>query len=471
MTKKIPKLQNMRLGSKLRFGNSLGLGHWALDIALGTVLSLPLLFSPLASAETILLKNAIVHTVSGETYTNGEVLINNTKIEKVSDGTNPLTGSSSTPDKIIDLNGQHLYPGLIALDSALGLSEIEAVRATKDTTEVGDFTPDVQSWIAINPDSELIPVARANGITHAEPVPQGGVVAGVSALIALDGWTSEQMTIKHPAALHIYWPDMELDTRPKDKFKETSKFKSLEDQSKERQAKIKALEEFFLEARAYAKARAATAKNEKSDAAINPPWEAMLPVVNGAIPIMVHADDIRQIKAAAKWAQTNDYKIAIVGGRDAWKVASLLADRKIPVIYEFSFNPPIRTYDSYDVNFKAPEILRKAGVTVAFSGGSDSFHAAMARNLPYIAAQSVAFGFPESDALKALTLYPAQFLGINSRLGSIEPGKEATLFVSDGSILDIRSNVKRMWIAGKEVSLESRHTRLYEKYKNRPLPK
>lgn len=430
-----------------------------------------ILCAPNASAESILLKNAIVHTVSGETYTNGQVLINDDKIEKVSDGTNTVTGSSATPDKIIDLNGQHLYPGLIALDSALGLSEIEAVRATKDTTEVGDFTPDVQSWIAINPDSELIPVARANGITHAEPTPQGGVVAGVSALMALDGWTSEQMTIKRPAALHVYWPDMQLDTRPKEQFKDTSKFKSLEDQAKERQAKIKALEDFFLEARAYAKARAAAAKNSKLDFGVNPPWEAMLPVVNGEIPIMVHADDIRQIKTAVKWAQTNNFKMVLVGGRDAWEVASLLADQKIPVIYEFTFNQPIRNYDSYDVNFKAPEVLRKAGVTVAFSGGSDSFHAAMARNLPYVAAQSVAFGFPESEAIKALTLYPAQLLGIDRRLGSIEPGKEATLFVSDGNILDIRASVKRMWIAGKEVSLESRHTRLYEKYKNRPLPK
>ena len=223
--------------------------------------------------------------------------------------------------------------------------------------------------------------------------------------------------------------------------------------------------------RKLAKARAAAAKNGKTDAGINPPWEAMLPVVNGEIPIMVHADDIRQIKAAVKWAQTNDYKIVLVGGRDAAQVASLLSDRKIPVIYEFTFNQPVRNYDSYDVNFKAPEVLRKAGVIVAFSGGSDSFHAAMARNLPYVAAQSVAFGFPENEALKALTLYPAQLLGVDHRLGSIEPGKEATFFVSDGSILDIRASVKRMWIAGKEVSLESRHTRLFEKYKNRPLPK
>ena len=459
-------MKSMRPGWKLSFGDTLGFGHWALG--LGFVLFLPLLLTPTVSAESLLLMNAIVHTVSGETYTNGGVLINGDKIESVLDGKHPVRVFAG---KTIDLKGQHLYPGLIALDSALGLSEIESVRGTQDTTEVGDYSPDVQSWVAINPDSELIPVTRANGISHAEPVPQGGVVAGVSALMALDGWTTEQMTIKRPAALHVYWPNMELDTRSKDQFKDSSKFKSLEDQDKERQAKLKALDDFFLEARAYAKARAAAVKNGKSDSFVNPPWEAMLPVVNGEIPIMVHAEDVRQINAAVKWAQTNDFKIVLVGGRDAWQVAGLLAARKIPVIYEFTFTQPERDYDSYDVNFKAPEVLRKAGVTVAFSNGSDSFHAAMAKNLPYIAAQSVAFGFPESEALKALTLYPAQLLGVDQRLGSIAPGKEATLFVSDGNILDIRANVKRMWIAGREVSLDSRHTRLYEKYKNRPLPK
>jgi imidazolonepropionase-like amidohydrolase len=418
-------------------------------------------------ADTILLQNAIVHTISGETITNGGVLINGDKIELVFDGKNP---QRITANQVIDLKGQNLYPGMIGLNSAVGLSEIEAVRATLDTTEAGEFTPDVQSWIAVNPDSEVIPVTRANGISHIEPAPQGGVVAGVSGVVALDGWTTEQMTIKKPAALHVYWPDMTLDTTPKEKFKDKDKFKSLEDQAKERDKKLKALEDFFLEARAYAKSRDALAKNGGADRGVNPPWEAMLPAVRGEIPLMVHADDVRQIKAAVAWAQTNNYKIIIVGGRDAILAADLLASNSVPVIYQFTFNEP-RDYESYDVNFKAPETLRKAGVKVAFSMGSTSFDAPMAKDLPYLAAQSVAFGLPESEALKGLTLYPAQLLGVENHLGSIEPGKEATLFVCDGNILDIRAHVTRMWIAGREVSLESRHTRLYEKYKNRPQPK
>lgn len=463
MTKENP-ITN-RASVTCRFGHSLDIGHWSLVIARVVTLVVVSGVVNKVSGQTILLNNAIVHTVSGETITNGGVLISGEKIESVLDG-KQLAGVAA--HRTIDLHGQHLYPGMIALDSGLGLTEIDAVRATLDTTEVGEYTPDVESWIAINPDSELIPVSRANGIAYAEPVPQGGVVAGLSAVIALDGWTSEQMTVKRPAALHVYWPDMSLDTRPKEEFKDPSKFKSLEDQAKEREAKLKALEDFFLEARAYAKLKSTATSNHKSEFAANPPWEAMLPVVRGEIPIMVHADDIRQIKAAAEWAKTNEFKIVLVGGRDAWKVAALLAAQKIPVIYEYTFNMPGHDYEAYDVNFSSPEVLRKAGVTVAFSGGSDGFHASNARNLPYHAAQSVAFGLPEGEALKGLTLYPAQLLHVDNRLGSIEPGKEATLFACDGDVLDIRANVKRMWIAGHEISLESRHTRLYEKYKNRP---
>jgi imidazolonepropionase-like amidohydrolase len=415
-----------------------------------------------------LLQHAIIHTVSGDIVTNGSVLINAGKIVRVFDARESETVLG---DQNIDLKGEHLYPGLIALDSALGLTEIEAVRATQDTTEVGDYTPDVQSWISVNPDSELIPVARANGITHIEPAPRGGFVAGVSGVMALEGWTTEEMTIKHPAALHVYWPEMRLDTTPRERLRDKTKFKSLEEQSKDRAAKLKSFEEFFLEARAYARQRDAIAKSTLPDPGINPPWEAMLPAVRGEIPLMVHAEDLRDIKAAVNWAKTNDFKIILVGGRDAWLAADLLATNKIPVIYECTFNQPMRESDSYDVNFKAPEVLRKAGVTVAFSNGSRGDAAALAKNLPYLAAQSVAFGLPENEALKGLTLYPAQLLGVQARLGSIETGKEATLFACDGDILDIRANVKQMWISGKEVSLESRHTRLYEKYRNRPLPK
>jgi imidazolonepropionase-like amidohydrolase len=421
----------------------------------GYILVLACLFlaGNISRAERLLLRGATVHTVSGETLAPGDVLLDGKKIAEV--GSN----ISAQGARVIDLKGQHLYPGLIAASTTLGLIEISGVPATRDTSEVGQFTPDVQSWIAVNPDSELIPVARANGITHAQPVPSGGIVPGQSGVIALSGWTTEEMTIRKPVALHLTWPSMDLDTRAREELRDRSAFKSLEDQAKDRRARLKDIDEFFGQAKAYAKAR--------SDKAIVPAWEAMLPLVRGEIPLMIQANDARQIRAAVKWADTNGFYAVIVGGHEAAEVADLLASKKIPVIFDSLFAFPARDTSSYDTQFKTPAILQRAGVKVLFTEGG-RFEAAMVRNMPYAAAQAVAFGLPADEALKGLTLYPAEVLGVDERLGSIAPGKEASLFVADGDILDIRSQVKHMWIAGQEVSLNTRHTRLYDKYRSRP---
>jgi len=415
----------------------------------------------LASAESFMLTGAVVHTVSGETLSPGHVWVQDGKVAGV--GRRLPAGNT----KMIALAGLHLYPGMIALNTELGLVEIGAVRATHDEREVGDYTPDVESWVAVSPDSEMLPVARANGVSHFEPVPQGGVVAGQSGLLAIDGWTTEQMTIKKPIALHVFWPEAGLELSPREfgRGRGREKPKSPEEQAKQRREKAKELEDFFAEARAYAKARDA-AKDGAHAAERIPAWEAMLPVLRGEIPITIHADDIRQIHAAVQWAETNQFKIILAEARDAWKAAGLLATNRIPVIYNNVFAQPARDTDSYDAHFAAPETLRRAGVQVVFSLSDRS--SSLTKNLPYEAAQAVAFGYPADEALKGITLYPAQLAGVADRLGSIEAGKDATFFAADGDILDIRSNVKRMWIAGKEVSLESRHTRFYEKYKNRP---
>jgi imidazolonepropionase-like amidohydrolase len=406
-----------------------------------------------SSSEEMLLTDAIVHTVSGATITNGCVLVVDGKIAGV------WNAPPTTDAKQISLTGLHLYPGLIALNTDLGLVEIDAVRATVDVREAGEYTPDVYSWLAVNPDSELLPVARANGISHFEPIPQGAVVAGQSGLLALDGWTTDQMVLKKSVALHVFWPGANLDTTPKERARDPKKWKSLEDQDKERKEKLRQLDDFFVEARAYARARAAN-----KVLPVVPAWEAMLPVVRGEIPVTVHADDARQICAAVNWAATNSVRMVLAGGLDAWRVADLLATNRVPVIFSHVYTQPQRESDGYAVNFSAPGVLSRAGVKVIFSGSSGS----LVKNLPYTAAQAVAFGLPADEAVKALTLYPAQLVGVADRLGSIEAGRDATFFVTDGDVLDIRSNVKRMWIGGKEVSLESRHTRLYEKYRNRP---
>jgi imidazolonepropionase-like amidohydrolase len=420
-----------------------------------------------ARAQTLLLKNATVHPISGPVLAPGDVLLEKGKVTQVGH-------LNVQADQVVDLTGQHLYPGLLLLNTALGLSEIEAVRATLDAEETGQFVPEVQSWVAINPDSELLPVARANGIAFFEPTPEGSMIAGQSGLMVIDGWTTEEMVFKKPAALHVYWPAMEINAararggggggrrgRPSG---------SAEEQIKQRERKIKELADFFADARAYAQARDAAQSNGAPDPGLNPPWESMRPYVKGERPIMVHAEELRQIKSALQWAETNHYKIVIAGGRDAWKAADLLAKKNVPVIYDAIYSLPLSEAESYDIHFKAPELLRQAGVKVALSLESGVTGAAFARNLPYVASQAVAFGLPAEEALKAMTLYPAQILGVEDRLGAIAPGKDATLFACSGDILDLRANVTHFWMAGREVSLDNRHTRLYEKYRNRPKP-
>jgi len=416
-----------------------------------------------ARAERILFRGAEIHTAAGGVLANAELLIDGRKIIAVG------PKAEGAADRVVDLAGKRIYPGLIAAATPLGLVEIEMIRSTVDTRESGEFTPDVRSWLAVNPDSELLPVARANGITHIVPVPAGGLVPGLSGVVALHGWTVSDMTVHAPAALHLSWPSMQLDTTPKEHTADKAKFKTLEEQAKARAAKLLEISDFFGDAEAYARARAAGAEE------MTPAWEAMRPFEEGKIPLMIHADEYRQIKAALAWAAERNYRIIIAGARDAWMLAEELAKQKVPVIYERVYFEKsamqansARDVDAADVPFKTPALLHKAGVKLALGMGTDLRAGSEQRNLPYIAAQAAAHGLPEEEAVKAITLHPAEMLGVADRLGSIEPGKEASFVVADGSILDIRTRVLEVWIAGEKTSLETRHTRLYEKYKNRP---
>ncbi|MFN0069555.1 MAG: amidohydrolase family protein [Limisphaerales bacterium] len=414
--------------------------------------------TPLLGADSLAITNATLHTVVGPVMTNAAILVRGGRITALGHaGIGPA-------DVTVDATGLHLFPGLIAPVAALGLLEIDAVRATRDTTEVGAFTPDVYAWVAVNPDSELIPVARANGFTHAQPVPQGGVVSGHSAVIALDGWTVEEVAVRRAAALHVVWPSFVLNTAPRGAAANPENWKSPDEQAKERDRRVKAIDDFFQDAEAYARAKVA----EGESFTIVPAWEAMLPALRGEVPLFLHADEQRQIRSAVGWAARRKYRAVLAGGRDAWRCAELLATNQVPVVFEHVFTQPARDEDPYDVHFAAPAILFRAGVRVAFSDGTDRFGASNIRNLPYAAAHAAAFGLPADEALRGLTLHPAHALGVADRLGSLEPGKEASFFLADGDILDIRTQVRRMWISGNEVSLESRHTRLHERYRRRP---
>ena len=436
----------------------------------------------IAEPYQLILINGIVHAVSGPVLTNASVFVRDGRITEVGQG--PASGALGT--SIFDLQGQHLYPGLIAIDTVLGLVEIEGVRATRDTTEVGAFRPDVYAWVAVRPDSELIPVTRANGFAHAQVVPQGGVVSGFSGAIVLDGWTHEEMAIRKSDALHLFWPDFGLDPTPKDRSSNPDNWRSMEDQVKQRNLRLRDIDAFFDDAEAYARARRAALGDQPPFPApgqgsfrppvspafpIVPAWEGMLPVLERKLPVFLHADDARQIQSAVEWVTRRKLRAVLAGAREAGRVADLLARNQIPVAYEDLYALPEHDTDPYDVQFTTPARLAKAGVKVAFAGGAARNGAANLRNLPYAAAQAVGYGLSADEALRGLTLYPAEILGLADRLGSIEPGKEATLFVADGDILDIRTQVRRLWIAGREVSLDSKHTRLYERYRARPTPK
>ena len=391
----------------------------------------------------------------------GEILIKEGKILAIGKSVKAPKGC-----KIVEWKDLEIYPGLISPGSSLGLAEINALRPTRDEREVGTHTPDVEAWVAVNPDSELIPVARANGITHSVVAPMGGTISGTSGLIALDGWGVEEMTIRKKVALHLWWPGHGF-TLPQPNATGDSKPKSIKEQTEERERRVREIDEFFNQAEAYKRTKAAKPK----DFSAIPAWEAMLPAIGGKIPIMIHADEVRQIKAAIEWAGKRKYRVILSGGQDAWKLADWLAKKKIPVIYHHVFTAPRHRNLPHDLQFRAPGILAKAGVPLSIGLRLGGWSAANQRNLPYHAAQAVAHGLSREKALASITIEPAKLAGVANRLGTLEVGKDATFIATSGDLLDIRTSVRHMMIAGRKTSLQSRHTRLYERYGNRPNPK
>jgi imidazolonepropionase-like amidohydrolase len=403
----------------------------------------------------IALVGGTIHTVSGPIVENGTILFVDGKITAL--GTNVELPAKTEG---IEIPGKHVYPGLIAANTILGLVEINAVRATRDFAEVGEINPNVRAEASINPDSELLPVARANGITLALSIPTSGLIAGTSALIMLDGWTWEDLTLKAPVGLHVRWPSIGISH---------SRFvtKSKEEQLKERDQKLRKIREAFAEARAYLKAKTAEVQKGVPYHDTDLRWEAMIPVLKKEIPVFVQANEIRQIQAAVDWASDEDINMVLVGGQDAWRVADLLKEKNIPVIIGGIHRLPLRRWEAYDTPFTLPLKLHEAGVAFCIASQGGSFGAAHERNVPYHAATAAAYGLPKAEALKAVTLYPAQILGVADRVGSLEVGKDATLIVTDGDPLEITTQVEKEFIQGRNIDLNSRHTQLYKKYKTK----
>ena len=402
-------------------------GEW-LDRGDGRGLRAPMKHMPYA------IIGATIHPVDKPDIVGGTVVVRNGKIDSI------LEGPGAPADvQIINATGLHLYPGLIDAGTTLGIAEIELVEVTQDAAEIGKFQPDLRAGIAVNVESELVEVARAGGITSAFLRPQGGIIGGQCSLIQTAGWTPEEMVRNYTAGLSLNWPE--------------------DDESQQR------LTRFLKECRLYDAAR--SNKESANTVLKDPRYEAMRPYVTGKKRIFIEAHSRQQIAGALIWAEEEKLKIVITGGTEAWKLGRALKARNVPVIIGPVMRAPIESWDPYDAPYANPGRLFEAGVQFCIR----SDNASNSRNAPLEAARAVAFGLPETEALKSVTLNAARILGIDKECGSITVGKRADLILTDGSPLQTTTQIKGVIVGGQPFAPESRQTRLYEKYRARLTPK
>jgi len=397
----------------------------------------------------ILLEGGTIHPVSGPAFI-GSLLFDKGRITALGKELEAPAGAEK-----IDAAGKHIFPGFFDAYSQLGLTEIGAVRATKDLSESGTINPNVKALVAVNPDSELIPVARANGVLLTLTAPSGGLVSGLASIIQLDGWTWEDMALPSAGGLYINWPA----ANPASSWLAGPTAKK---QSPSRDSRLQELRELFDAARSYGRARASRGDDQPVDARL----EAMLPALTGELPVIARAETVKTIQSAVTFAERQGLRLVIHGGHDAPHCAALLKKHKIPVILRSVYRLPRRRSEPYDYRFTLPKRLSDAGISFAISG-SPTARTAHMRNLPYHAAMAAAFGLSQDQALEAITLAPAKILGVADRVGSLEKGKHATLFISDGHMFETSSNIERAFIQGRELDLSSRHKRLWLKYREK----
>ena len=394
----------------------------------------------------IAIVGATVHPVSGPDIVNGTVVFDHGKITAVG-----AAGTVTVPPgaTVVDGAGKHVYPSLIDPWTTIGLNEIEANRAQRDFAETAALAPNVRADQAFQPESELIPVARSNGILLANVTPRGGVLAGQASLMALDGWTNVDMTVRAPIGVVVNWPGMVIvrsDVAPPEAVQRDNRDRAL-----------RSLAQAFDDAAAYRTAHGAGRVHDRR-------WEALVPVLEGKLPLLVQAEEVHQIEAAVAFAAEKKLKLVIYGGYDAPLVADLLKAHDVPVIVSSTQRLPRRRGDPYDAPFTVPAKLEAAGVRFAIGNGGGSWNE---RNLPYQAATAQAFGLSAEDALKSITLYPAQILGVADRVGALATGLDATLIVTDGDILDTPSHVLEAWILGSAVDLNDKQKTLNAKYREK----
>lgn len=398
------------------------------------VLAHPQLFAQIPSPAQegmLLIRAAQVHTLEGEPIQEGMILIENGLIQAVGSELEVPAGAT-----VRDYSGMQVYPAFIHSRNLLGISEIGAVPVTSDFNELGNINPNVRPQVAFHPESSHIGIASANGIAMVVTAPSGGLISGQAAAMYTDGWTWEQMTMQSPIGMVINWPTMINNPH-------------LEKELKELQAA-------FDQARRYLLAQQAD-----RDHPVDIRWEAMVPVLERKIPVLMHANEISQIQAAMTWAKKENLRMILIGGRDAAYVAGQLAREEIPVILTPIIGAPARQWEHYGISYAKANALYEAGVPFAIAG---DYGAAGAYRLAHHAAAAVAFGLPHDEAVKAISLYPARLLGLEQRAGSISPGKEAHLIVCTGDPLEFSTRIHQVFILGREIDMQNKHRQLFDKY-------
>jgi len=406
---------------------------------------------------TFAIQNARIITVSGAMIENGTILIANGKIAAVGADVSIPAGAEK-----IDGKGLNVYPGMIDAGTNLGLAEIGGgVPGSVDVAETGDMNANAKAFLAVNPHSSHVNVTRVNGITSVLSMPAGGVVSGQATVINLNGSTQNEMAIIPMFGLVVNFPRITTfagfgGNAPQIEFGEAVK---------QRDQRLDALRKMFKDAENYGKVQTAYAADKTLPYAPRDiKMDAMIPYIRGEKPVIFLAELERDIRAAVKFADEMKVKAIIMGGQEAWKAAELLKQKNVPVIYTNIYSLPVRDDDAYDALFEAPSKMQSAGVKFCISTGNDG---AEVRDLPYHAGLASAYGLSKEEALKSVTLYPAQILGIANQFGSIETGKIANIVVTDGDLLDPRTNVKYLFINGRLLPLTSRHTELFDSFKNR----
>lgn len=412
-------------------------------------------------AGTFAIRNAHIVTVSGADIDNGTIVIRDGRIQAVGAGASVPAGAQT-----IDARGLSVYPGMIDLGTSLGLIEITENGATGwvDTQEVGDMNPNAMAWVSLNPHSAHIGTTRVNGVTSALSAPLGGLISGQAAFINLLGSTPDALALVPQAALVVNFPGLGGGGGGPFGFFGQQQG-NITEAITARNRRIDELRKLLRDAEAYGRAQDAAAQDR---ALPRPDVDVMLaslvPYVRGTRPVIFRADRDHEIRGAVEFAEEMKLKPVILGGDEAWKVAAFLKEHNVPVVLTGVLNLPRREDDYYDVQYESAGKLQAAGVRFCISTGDT---AADVRSLPYQAGMAAAFGLPKAEALKAVTLYPAQIMGLGERLGSIEVGKIANLVVTDGDLLEARTNIRHLFINGRQVPLVSRHTELNEQFKNR----